>query len=232
MLKEGTLLLRRVGSLEDTGCWATVEVEWAGVGVLITAPSNPKVLNPQAPPPSPKPPGAHALRLNDRESPAGHLFLTIGKHLVSLNVLHLPHPFFQPLPQRTSPNRGRRGSQGGPPLESAGMGGVERQETRPAGPAGQVSSPRKWVCISWTLEVLESGPGCFKSPGGQKAVTRSSYVIQRFGPGNQSHPSHHCASHVMTEHPKETLSSLNLRSLDVKWGQTVESSSLSHQAMQ
>ena len=30
MLKEGTLLLRRVGSLEDTGCWTTVEVEWGG----------------------------------------------------------------------------------------------------------------------------------------------------------------------------------------------------------
>ena len=30
MLKEGTLLIRRVGSVEDTGRWATVEVEWGG----------------------------------------------------------------------------------------------------------------------------------------------------------------------------------------------------------
>ena len=96
MLKEGTLLIRRVGSIEDTGLWATVEVEWGRRGRrwLIMAPSNPNVLTPQAPPPSPKPPGAHVLWLSDRESPAGRLFLPIGKHLVSLNVLCLPHPFF------------------------------------------------------------------------------------------------------------------------------------------
>lgn len=180
------------------------------------APSNPNMLTPQAPPPSPKPPGAHALQLKDRESPAGHLFLPIEKHLVSLNVLHLPHPFFQPLPQRTSPN----GSQGGPPLTSAGMGGAERQGTRPAiaGPSGQVCSTQQWVCISRTLEVLESGPGCFKSPGDQRVVTWSSCIIQGFDPGNRSHPPCHCASRVMTEHLKEALSSLNLRFLDHKMG--------------
>ena len=75
---------------------------------LIMAPSNPNVLTPQAPPPSPKPPGAHVLRLSDRESLAGHLFLPIGKHLVSLNVLCLLHPFFQSLPQRASPNGKKR----------------------------------------------------------------------------------------------------------------------------
>ena len=32
MLKEGTLLIRRVGSIEDTGLWATVEVEWGAGG--------------------------------------------------------------------------------------------------------------------------------------------------------------------------------------------------------
>ena len=110
MLKEGTLLIRRVGSIEDTGLWATVEVEWGRRGRrwLIMAPSNPNVLTPQAPPPSPKPPGAHVLRLSDRESLAGHLFLPIGKHLVSLNVLCLLHPFFQSLPQRASPNGKKR----------------------------------------------------------------------------------------------------------------------------
>lgn len=115
-------------------------------------------MNPQAPPPSPKPPGAHVLWLNDRESPAGHLFLTIRKHLVSLNVLHLPHPFFQPLPQRTSPNRGRRGSQGGPPLSSAGMGGAGRQETRPAtagpAPGSGFASHGLWRSLKVDLAVL------------------------------------------------------------------------------
>jgi len=32
VLKEGTLLIRRVGSVEDTGLWATVEVEWGQQG--------------------------------------------------------------------------------------------------------------------------------------------------------------------------------------------------------
>ena len=62
-----------------------------------------------------------------------------------------------PLPERTRPNRGRRGSQrwtSSHGLPSTGMEGVERQETPPAtaGPSGQVCSARKRVWISWTFE--------------------------------------------------------------------------------